>query len=412
MPVPQVPGPQVIGPQIVGQVPAGGIVIPPIPDRGLSRVSHRSHYVVPGELSESGHGPYIHHIPSSEGTYSSATSDDRSFQIPGHLPVHGTSTSAPVIPSHVDTSSSESVSTSAESTFESETVTGEESGPEVYPIVPGGSRPPSSYVGDGAIVIPLAPSLGTSVHAPSVAAPSVHAPSVFAPSVYAPSVHAPSVASLPCVPGSVASPRIPGSVTSPHRVPGSATSPHRYPGSPSPSCAISSPSSAPHVVGSPQAGVIVVQPPAPEEVVVVQPPASEASSSGAEPAVVEIVPPEVPPVEDAASQVIRVSSPAGSQPPAQVIRIVPGPQVIKPQIVGQVLAGGIVVPPIPDRGPPRVSHRSHYVVPGELSETAHGPYIHHASSSEGTYSSATSDDRSFQIPGHPPVPDRHRLLPP
>ncbi|KAG8750823.1 hypothetical protein FRC11_010019, partial [Ceratobasidium sp. 423] len=80
-------------------------------------------------------------------------------------------------------------------------------------------------------------------------------------------------------------------------------------------------SSAPHAVGSPQAGVIVVQPPAPEKVVVVQPPASEASSSGAEPAIVEIVPPEVPPAEDDASQVIRVSSPAGSQPPAQVIRV-------------------------------------------------------------------------------------------
>ncbi|CAE7134405.1 unnamed protein product, partial [Rhizoctonia solani] len=357
---PQITGPKIFGPQIVGQVPPGGIVMQPLPDRGPSRgpsrVSHRS-YVVPGELSESVHGPHIRPIySSSEETHSTHTSDEQSFQIPGHPPVRGVSpTSGPVIPSHMGTSSSESISTSAASTFESGSVTGEESGPEVYPVVPGESRPPSSYIDDGAIVIPLDPSrrapsaAAPSVYAPSATAPSVYAPSAAGPSVYAPSAHSPSVvASPPRVPGSVASPRIPGSVASP-RIPGSVTSPARVPGSAShvsspprvPSYVISPPpvvpshphSSAPHSVASPQAGVIVVQPPVHEEIIVVEPAASEAPSSESEPAIVEIVQPEVPPVDDTVEQVIRVSSPAGSHPPAQVIRIgspiSEAPQVIR-----------------------------------------------------------------------------------
>ncbi|KAG8730904.1 hypothetical protein FRC11_005542, partial [Ceratobasidium sp. 423] len=110
-----------------------------------------------------------------------------------------------MIPSHVETSSSESVSTSAGSTLESEAVTREESGPEVYPIVPGDSQPPSSCVGDGMMVIPLAPSLGTlSVHAPSAAAPSVHMPSVCVLSV-----NVLPVASHLRIPESIINPHIP-----------------------------------------------------------------------------------------------------------------------------------------------------------------------------------------------------------
>ncbi|KAG9077168.1 hypothetical protein FS749_010972 [Ceratobasidium sp. UAMH 11750] len=71
------------GPQIVGKVPAGGVVIPPIPDRGVSRQSGRSQIVVPPALSDS-NIPYPVHSTSEESITSSET--ERSFQIP---PVYG-----------------------------------------------------------------------------------------------------------------------------------------------------------------------------------------------------------------------------------------------------------------------------------------------------------------------------------
>ncbi|KAG8685557.1 hypothetical protein FRC11_010421 [Ceratobasidium sp. 423] len=75
---------------------------------------------------------------------------------------------------------------------------------------------------------------------------------------------------------------------------------------------------------------------------------------------------------------------------------VPGPKSSDHKSLDNSL-GGIAMPSIPDRGPPRVSHRSHYVVPDELSEIARGPYIHHISSSEGTYSSESSPSSEFTI---------------
>jgi hypothetical protein len=193
------------GPQIVGQVPPGGVVIPPIPDRGPSRLSHRSQVIVPPALSDSV-GPIVYPIPSStEETSTTSESDDRSFQIPGIPPTRGaTPVSRPVVPSHI--------STTDESTFSSTTSTGEEDfevhviPPAIHPQAPPPiefepSRPPSSVTQDGSIVIPPPASSSGAPAAPSVASPPPAAPSVASPPPAAPSVTSPP----PAVP-SVVSP--------------------------------------------------------------------------------------------------------------------------------------------------------------------------------------------------------------
>ncbi|KAG9092934.1 hypothetical protein FRC06_011733 [Ceratobasidium sp. 370] len=145
------------GPQIFGQVPAGGVVIAPIPDRGVSRQSGDSQIIVPPALSES-NVPYPVHSSSEELT--TITKSERSFQI---LPVYGQPPqSGPVTPSHV--------SMTDKSTFELTSSTGNKDF-EVHVIPPAiphdavppafeSSRPLSDISQESIVVLPLASSSG------------------------------------------------------------------------------------------------------------------------------------------------------------------------------------------------------------------------------------------------------------
>ncbi|KAG8680844.1 hypothetical protein FRC08_016007 [Ceratobasidium sp. 394] len=272
------------GPQIVGKVPAGGVVIPPIPDRGVSRQSGRSQIVVPPALSDS-NVPYAVHSTSEESITSSET--ERSFQIP---PVYGQPPqSGPVIPSHI--------STTDESTFESTTSTDEDfEVPVIPPVIPHdaippafeASRPPSGISQESIVIPPLgspsgvpgapfgiAPQQPVIVVPPPAQPPQSQTPSV----VFAP---APAPAPAPVAPVSV-------------------------PVSPP----VSLPAPAPAPLPSPEV-----------EVVVVAPTPEESGSELSAPQIVEVIAPSTESVTDAAPQVIRVSSPVGSPPSvAQVIRV-------------------------------------------------------------------------------------------
>ncbi|KAG8707263.1 hypothetical protein FRC08_000616 [Ceratobasidium sp. 394] len=108
------------GPQIVGKVPAGGVVIPPIPDAGClaNPAVPESSFRLPCRTAMS-------RTPEME----------RSFQIP---PVYGQPPqSGPVIPSHI--------STTDESTFESTASTGNEDFevPVIPPVIPPDAIPPA-----------------------------------------------------------------------------------------------------------------------------------------------------------------------------------------------------------------------------------------------------------------------------
>ncbi|QRW12092.1 hypothetical protein RhiLY_11091 [Ceratobasidium sp. AG-Ba] len=268
------------GPQIVREVPPGGVVIPPVPDRGQSRASGRSQIVVPPALSDS-NVPYPVHSSSEES--STISSLERSFIPP---PLYGRPPqSEPVIP--------EDLSTTDESTFESTNPA-----PGALPPHFEASRPPSSE----SFVIPPPASSSGAPALPS-AAPS-HAPSIAPSQAHShASSAAPSEAGHPDIiiiePGTrPVSPRTPSEMYGPE--------------------------------------VIQIAPaPAP----------TRTSSGGTVHQVIEVIAPATERAEsvvEEAPQVIRVSSPAGSQPATtpQIIRVgSPAESVAQVIRVGSPAAG-------------------------------------------------------------------------